>query len=203
MGTRTAASYENRRYRGQTVKSWIAATRYACKGKPRIRAIPILRLWPDRTLVAARGRTHRGAAMNIRCDRCGREPDEVAPMLKDVVWQHIARKNETLCRACAHERIRRRFGRKIRFADLLPCAFNITWCSAFEELIPWDEPLPPDELERWQRAFATAERLIVTRRPSQSKRSKKPWLRRRGNWQSPRTRPSCRSMKASTTVSFR
>lgn len=31
--------------------------------------------------------------MNIRCDRCGREPDEVAPMLKDVVWQHTARRS--------------------------------------------------------------------------------------------------------------
>jgi hypothetical protein len=98
--------------------------------------------------------------MNIRCDRCGREPDELAPMLKHVVWRHIARKNETLCKACAHEVIRRRFGRELRFADLLPCAFNITWCSAFEELMPWHEPLPPDELEKWQRAFATAERLI-------------------------------------------
>jgi hypothetical protein len=79
--------------------------------------------------------------VNIRCDRCGREPDEVAPMLKDVIWRHLARKNETLCKACAHEAIRRRFGRELRFADLLPCAFNITWCSAFEELMPWDEPL--------------------------------------------------------------
>lgn len=35
--------------------------------------------------------------MNIRCDRCGHEPDEVAPTLKDVVWGQIARKNETLC----------------------------------------------------------------------------------------------------------
>jgi hypothetical protein len=102
--------------------------------------------------------------MNIRCDRCGREPDEVAPMLKDVIWRHIARKNETLCKACAHEGIRRHFGRELRFADLLPCAFNITWCSAFEELLPWDEPLPPGELEQWQRAFATAERLIGNRK---------------------------------------
>lgn len=102
--------------------------------------------------------------MNIRCDRCGREPDEVSPMLKDVIWRHIARKNETLCKACAHEAIRRHFGRELRFADLLPCAFNITWCSAFEELLPWDEPLPPGELEQWQPAFATAERLIGNRK---------------------------------------
>ncbi|WP_027154542.1 hypothetical protein [Mesorhizobium sp. WSM2561] len=47
---------------------------------------------------------------------------------------------------------------------LLPCAFNITWCSAFEELLPWDEPLRPGELEQWQRAFATAERLIGNRK---------------------------------------
>lgn len=102
--------------------------------------------------------------MNIRCDRCRREPDEVAPMLKDVIWRHIARKNETLCKACAHEAIRRRFGRELRFVDLLPCAFNITWCSAFEELMPWHEPLPPDELEQWRRAFVTAERLIGKRK---------------------------------------
>jgi hypothetical protein len=102
--------------------------------------------------------------MNIRCDRCGREPAEVAPMLKDTIWRQIARKNETLCKACAHEEIRSRFGRELRFADLLPCAFNITWCSAFEELMPWDEPLPAGELEQWQRAFATAERLIGNRK---------------------------------------
>jgi hypothetical protein len=98
--------------------------------------------------------------MNIRCDRCGCEPDEVAPMLKDAIWRQIARKNETLCKACAHEAIRRRFGRELRFADLLPCAFNITWCSAFEELMPLCEPWSPGELEKWQRAFATANRLI-------------------------------------------
>jgi hypothetical protein len=102
--------------------------------------------------------------MNIRCDHCRREPDEVAPMLKDVIWRRIARKNETLCKACAHEAIRRRFGRELRFADLLPCVFNITWCSAFEELMPFDESLPPGELEQWQRAFATAERLIGKRK---------------------------------------
>lgn len=116
--------------------------------------------------------------MNIRCDRCRREPDEVAPMLKDVVWRNIARKNETLCKACAHEAIRRRFGRELRFADLLPCVFNITWCSAFEELMPWNEPLPPDDLEQWQRAFVTAERLIGKRKAVDT-RTAKSWRHRR------------------------
>jgi hypothetical protein len=111
--------------------------------------------------------------MNIRCDRCGREPDQVAPMLKDVVWRQIARKNETLCKTCADEAFRRRFGRELRFADLLPCAFNITWSSAFEELMPWDVSLPPGELERWQRAFATAERLIGDRKAMEDARAAK------------------------------
>ena len=125
--------------------------------------------------------------MNIRCDRCGREPDEVAPMLKDAIWRQIARKNETLCKTCAHEVIRRRFGRELRFADLLPCAFNITWCSAFEELMPWDEPLPPGELEQWQRAFATAERLIGNRKAMEEAPQRRPRCRRK--WERFSSRP--------------
>jgi hypothetical protein len=125
--------------------------------------------------------------MNIRCDRCGREPDEVAPMLKDAIWRQIARKNETLCKTCAHEVIRRRFGRELRFADLLPCAFNITWCSAFEELMPWDEPFPAGELERWQRAFATAERLIGNRKAMEEAPQQRPRCRRK--WERFSSRP--------------
>jgi hypothetical protein len=105
--------------------------------------------------------------MNIRCDRCGREPDEVAPMLKDVVWRQIARKNETLCKACAHERIRRRFGRELRFADLLPCAFNITWCSAFEELMPLIRSVPPV-------ARSVSSAISSTARSNSSARRKRP-----------------------------
>jgi len=67
------------------------------------------------------------------------------------------------------EGIRSLFGRELRFADLLPCAFNITWCSAFEELMPGDEAWPPGE--SWNNGSAL---MRASAKPVLPKRARAP-----------------------------
>ena len=47
------------------------------------------------------------------------------PTLRNEVWNKIANPAETLCASCLSERMVRMFGRTLRFADLLPCYFNM------------------------------------------------------------------------------
>lgn len=54
----------------------------------------------------------------FECDECLKTPN--APMLKDEIWEKISHKKGRLCIKCAEQRM----GRKITFADLLPCVAN-------------------------------------------------------------------------------
>ena len=61
------------------------------------------------------------------CYDCHRswERVETGPMLRNHVWDVIARHDERLCTDCITSRMQQRFGRDVAFEDLRPCGWNM------------------------------------------------------------------------------
>ena len=94
----------------------------------------------------------------MRCDGCGRRWRKHtlwSPVLRDEIWQAIARAGREICLTCVKERIRKRFGRDLAFDDLVVCDFtlSVNGGSTFDKLAP-----PGRHEEIQHRLDLTAER---------------------------------------------